>query len=200
MESRLRLIQGLNYPLLYSKLQPLPVLQQRQKDILIDFVVGLLEAYKHTNFITVTDRLTKDKYFIACKEITSKAIAQQLVRYIQKHYRFSQLIVLNRDIQFVSDIQKCFYQILSIKRKLSTAYYPKTDGQSKNTNQIIKQYLRTFINYYQNNQDELLYIAEFASRYIESIATGILPFFANRGFEPDLSFSYNYGLVPNNAH
>ena len=64
----------------------------------------------------------------------------------------------------------------------------------------MEQYLRTFINYYQNNEDELLYIAEFASRCIESTATGILPFFANRGFEPDLSFSHDRGLVPNNAY
>ena len=60
---------------LYGELQPLPVPQQRWKDILIDFVVGLPEAHKHTNIITVTDRLTKDKHYIACKEITSKAIA-----------------------------------------------------------------------------------------------------------------------------
>ena len=64
----------------------------------------------------------------------------------------------------------------------------------------MEQYLRTFVNYYQNNWDELLCMAEFASRYIESIATGMSPFFANRGFEPDLSFSHDHGLVPNNAH
>ena len=67
---------------LYSELQPLPVSQQRWKDISIDFVVGLPEAYKYTNIITVTDRLTKDKYYIACKEITFKAIAWQLVRHV----------------------------------------------------------------------------------------------------------------------
>ena len=106
----------------------------------------------------------------------------------------------DRGTQFVSDMWKCFCQILGIKRKLSTAYHPKTDGQSENTNQIMEQYLRTFVNYYQNNWDELLCMAEFASRCVESTATGMSPFFANRGFEPDLSFSYDYGLVPNNAH
>jgi transposase InsO family protein len=40
---------------------------------------------------------------------------------------------------------------MGIDHRLSTAYHPQTNGQTKRTNQTIKQYLRHYINYDQDN-------------------------------------------------
>ena len=39
--------------------------------------------------------------------------------------------------------------ILEIKTKLSVAFYPQMDGKNKCMNQELEQYLRMFIDYYQ---------------------------------------------------
>ena len=49
-----------------------------------------------------------------------------------------------------------------IKVVIFIAYYPQTDGQIKRLNQILKQYLKHYINYTQNNQAVLLLVIQFA--------------------------------------
>ena len=52
----------------YRLLEPLPIPEQRWKDIALDFVTSLPESKKGNNAIlTVTYRLLKDRYFIIYK-------------------------------------------------------------------------------------------------------------------------------------
>jgi hypothetical protein len=73
---------------------------------------------------------------------------------------------------------------LEIHHKLSTAYYPETDGATKRLNQTLKQYLRHFVNYQQDNWIKLLLIAQLAYNATATLTTGISPFYANYGFNP----------------
>ena len=51
---------------------------------------------------------------------------------------------------------------LRVGRNPSTAYHPQTDSQTERVNQELKQYLRLYYNYRQNNWAEWLSIAEFS--------------------------------------
>ena len=53
---------------------------------------------------------------------------------------------------------------MEIKIKLSTSYYPQTDGQTERMNQELEQYLRFFIDHRQKDWPEWLASAEFAER------------------------------------
>jgi Chromo (CHRromatin Organisation MOdifier) domain len=75
-------------------------------------------------------------------------------------------------------------EALGIKRKLSTAFHPETDGQTERVNQSIEQYLRSFCNYDQNDWFELLPLAEYAYNNSMTTATGMSPFYANYGYNP----------------
>jgi len=52
--------------------------------------------------------------------------------------------------------------ILGIQSKLSMAFHPQTDGQTKRINQELEQYLRMFIDHRQEQWPEWLGTAEFA--------------------------------------
>jgi len=51
----------------------------------------------------------------------------------------------------------------------------------------LEQYLRIYCNYQQDNWADLLPLAEFAYNNAPSATTGISPFFANKGYHPNVS-------------
>ena len=76
-----------------------------------------------------------------------------------------------------------------MKLHFLSGYHPKADGQTEHTNQTLEQYLRAYCNYQQDNWSNLLPLVEFAYNNALSTTTGITPFFANKGFHPNLSVS-----------
>jgi len=55
------------------------------------------------------------------------------------------------------------------------------------SNQTLEQYLRIYCNYQQDNWADLLPLAEFAYNNAPSATTGVSPFFANKGYHPNIS-------------
>src|SRR6185369_13151612 len=60
-------------------------------------------------------------------------------------------------------------------------------GQTERTNQTLEQYLHIFCNYQQDNWSGLLLLAEFTYNNALSATTGVSPFYANKGYHPNLS-------------
>ena len=69
--------------------------------------------------------------------------------------------------------------MLGIETKLSIAFYPQTDGQTKQMNQELEQYLRFFVDHRQKDWLEWLALVEFAVNNKVHMATKVLPFMAN---------------------
>ena len=76
---------------------------------------------------------------------------------------------------------------LDMKLHFTSGYHPEGDGQTECMNQTLEQYLRVYCNYQQNNWSDLLPIAEFAYNNAPNATTGISPFFANKGYHPNIS-------------
>ena len=66
-------------------------------------------------------------------------------------------------------------------------YYPEDDGQTEHINQTLKQYLHVYYNYQQDNWSKLLSLTEFAYHNALSATTSVSPFFANKGYHPDIT-------------
>ena len=69
----------------------------------------------------------------------------------------------------------------------TSGYHPKGDGQTERMNQTLEQYLHVYCNYQQDNWSELLPLAEFAYNNAPSTTTGVSPFFANKGYHPNIT-------------
>jgi len=95
---------------------------------------------------------------------------------------------LDRGVQFAAEMIKELKNLLGIQMKLSTAYYPQTDGQTERINQELEQYLRVFIDHRQEQWLDWLGIAEFAYNNKIHTATKISPFKANYGQDPRMGF------------
>ena len=79
-------------------------------------------------------------------------------------------------------------QILGIDTKLSTAYYSQTDGQTERINQNLEQYLRIFIDHWQEQWPDWLAIAEFAYNNKVQTSTKVSLFKANNGRDLHIGF------------
>jgi len=69
----------------------------------------------------------------------------------------------------------------------TSGYHPEGDGQTERMNQTLEQYLHVYCNYQQDNWSELLPLAEFAYNNAPSATTGVSPFFANKGYHPNIT-------------
>ena len=79
-------------------------------------------------------------------------------------------------------------KLLGIKTKLSTAFHPKTNGQSENANQEAERHLQSYVNYFQDNWVRLLLMEEFSVNANISATIKVLPFLATKSYNPRMSF------------
>jgi len=70
--------------------------------------------------------------------------------------------VSDQDITFTGLFFTDLYDYSGIKRCMSTAYHPQSDGQTERINQVIESYLRSYCNCEQNDLAVMLTMAEYA--------------------------------------
>ena len=97
-------------------------------------------------------------------------------------------IISDRGLVFTSKFWSSLCYFLSIKRRLSTAFHPQTDGQTERQNSTIKAYLRAFVNYEKDNWTRLLPMAEFAYNNAKHASTRYTLFKLNCGYHPRISY------------
>ena len=163
-------------------LKPLPIPSRLWREVSVDFVVDLPESSGCTNLMVITDRLGKGVILEALKTITADDVARIFLRTFYRSHGLPSAIVSDRGPQFTKSLWSRVCQLLSITRRLSTAYHPETDGSTERMNQTVETYLRTFVNYSQDNWADLLPIAELAINNRDAASTGVSPFFLTHGY------------------
>ena len=78
------------------------------------------------------------------------------------NYKMSDNIVMNKNILFIFHFWSVFCYHFLIKHHYNTAFYSQTNDQTKHQNSTLKQYLRNYVNYQQNDWIQWLSFAEFA--------------------------------------
>ena len=180
----------------HGLLQLLSVLEQAWTDITMDFVVGLLKckAYRqiYDAILMVIDRLSKERHYIHCSEkdkhMSAEVIADLFLQDVWSKHGLPTSMTSDCGSQFVSKMWDSLCKLLGIKAKLSTAFHPETNGQSKNANQEAERHLKSYVNYFQDDWVRLLLMGEFSANANVSATTKVPPFLATRGYNPRMSF------------
>jgi hypothetical protein len=162
-------------------------------NIIMNFVTELSKSTKEFNAILIIiNRLTKMHHYISCiteeDETTVEKTARLLINNAWKLHELLNIIVSDRDSQFVSLVWRTICEILRIDVKLSIAFHSETDEQSEIANQKMKRYFRNYCNYQQNDWFEWLFMIEFASNVATSTLTELFVFMTNYDFESWMSF------------
>ncbi|VFQ85147.1 unnamed protein product [Cuscuta campestris] len=175
-------------------LQPLPVPVHVWDDITMDFIVGLPPSRGYTTVMVVVDRLSKYSHFAALPAMFDTPKATTLfVDLIVRLHGLPKSIVSDCDPIFMSNFWTPLFTLSGTTLKLSMAYHPQTDGQTKVRIRGLEQYLRAFYHARPAKWSALLPWAELAlnSTYHEGIKMS--PFKALYGRDPPPT-TIHYGL------
>jgi transposase InsO family protein len=172
----------------YGLLRQLPIPERPWDSISMDFIEQLPPSLGFTAILVIVDRLTKQVIFIPTTDtITSAGLAELFIIHVFSKHGVPGHITSDRGSEFVSHFMRSLAAALDMKLHFTSGYHPEGDGQTERANQTLEQYLRMYCNYQQDNWSPLLPLAEFAYNNAPSATTGISPFFANKGYHPNIT-------------
>nr|GEZ62659.1 putative reverse transcriptase domain-containing protein [Tanacetum cinerariifolium] len=159
--------------------KPSGILQQPEipvwkwERITMDFIVGLPRNPSWYDSIwVIVDRLTKSAHFLSVKTTDSMGKLTQL--YLKKIVCLHGVpisIISDRDSKFTSRFWQSLQEALGTRLDMSTAYHPKTNGQSERIIQTLEDMLRACVIDFGCSWDRHLPLVEFS--YNNSYHTSI---------------------------
>ena len=115
-----------------GELMPNAIPEKPWSHISADFITKLPLAQGYDAILVVCDRFSKMAHFIATMEKTSvEGLAKLFWDHIWKLHGLPESIISDRGVQFVAEMMKELNNLLGIQTKLSTAYHPQTDRQTR---------------------------------------------------------------------
>ena len=153
----------------------------------MDFVTHLPMSSRHeyTAIMVVVDRFSKRIWTIPTWDIANARLTAEL---FMKHIIYENgiciEIVSDRDSKFTSKMWQDFHAALGITLSLSSSRHQSTDGQTERAIAHIEELMRMNINYKQSNWVSLLPKIQFTINTAIAKATGVSPYYAERGRHP----------------
>jgi transposase InsO family protein len=163
-------------------LKPLPIPERKWREISMDFIDKLPPSMGCTSMLVLTDRLGKGVIFEPFDKMDAETLARKFIKIFYAHHGLPAAIVSDRGTQFVSEFWERICKLLKIKRRLSTAYHPETDGSTEKMNATLETYLRMFVDWAQDDWAFLAPAAMLAINNRDAASTGVSPFFLDHGY------------------
>ena len=178
---------------IYPKSEAMPF-----KMVAINFITKLPLSQGYNSILTVTDHnCTKAAMFIPCnKEINAEETAALYLKNVVTNFGLPSKIISDRDPRFVSKFTRALCKLMGIEQNISTAYHPRTDGQSEHTNQWVEMFLHFVTNYKQDDWARWLPMAQFAHNNWPSDTTRKSPFFLLMGYNPHTDWKHATSPLP----
>jgi len=117
------------------------------------------------------------------------------ILHVFSKYSISSYVISDRGLEFVFNFFCSLDTTLDIWLYFTSDYHSKGDRQTKYINQTLEKYLYIYCNYQQDNWSKLLPLAEFAYNNAPNTTTSVFPFFANKGYHPNIIVYSEYNIA-----
>ena len=176
----------------YGQLSSLPHPKGPWAEIAMDFITDLPPSMRrgcvYDAILVIVDRYSKMVMYVPTnKTVNAPELADIFLDVITRHGS-PEGVVSDRGSVFTSAFWSEICYHLKIKRRLSTAFHPQTDGQTERQNQSLEHYLRCYCDKEQSNWAGLLPMAEFAHNNSYQSSIKMTPFMAACGRNPTIRF------------
>ena len=142
----------------HEKLLSLSISNKAWSNITVNFVTDLskFSLYKSANVfdcvMMTVDKFTKMTHYFSCvKTMNSKQFAFLLIKDVINHHDLFERIISDRKSLFISHFWIILSKKLKANHKLSSTFHSQTNDQIERQNQTLKQYLKSVINFLQND-------------------------------------------------
>jgi hypothetical protein len=159
----------------------------------MNFIVGLPKTSRHHDSIwVIVDRLTKTAHFLPVHTThkTEKYVEIYVGQIVRLH-GIPKTIVSDTEALFEARFWGQLQKSLGTTMTRSSAYHPRTDGQTERVNQILEDMLRACVLHYGKNWDKCLSLAEFSynNSYQSSLKMAPFESLYGRRFRTPLNWS-----------
>jgi len=167
----------------------------------MNFIEKLPSFSGFDTILVIVDRLTKQVIFIFAHDtITFTDLACLFVLHVFSKHSVPSYVTFDRGSEFVSNFFRSLGTALDMRLHFTSDYHLEGDGQTECTNQTLKQYLYVYCNYQQDSWSKLLSLMEFVYNNALSATTGVSPFFANKGYHPNITVHPKCNIASSQAH
>ncbi|GJZ91476.1 putative reverse transcriptase domain-containing protein [Tanacetum coccineum] len=138
--------------------------QWKWDNITMDFVTKLPRTQSGNDTIwVIVDRLTKSAHFLPMRETDPmNKLARLYLKEVVMRHGILVSIICDRDPRFASNFWRLFQKAMGTQLDMSTAYHPKTDGQSERTIQTLKDMLHACVIDFGNGWERHLSLIKFS--------------------------------------
>jgi hypothetical protein len=166
--------------------------------ISMDLITDLPKSDGYDSILTIVDQgCTKAAKFIPCnKTIDGPGVADEYLKHLVPWFGLPRRIISDRDPRFASHFSRSLCASLGIQQNLSTAFHPRTDGQTERMNAWVEQYLRAWTTGRQNNWAKLLPLAEYSHNSWKHDVTKHSPHELLMGIKPQVHVKFLNEDVP----
>ena len=115
------------------------VLEKLWTHISVDFIMKLPIVVRKDTILVVCNRLSKMTHFVAAtKGTTAEGLVRLFRDNVWRLHSLLESVVSDRELQFAVELTKELNKMLGIQTKLSTEFYPQTDGKTEYMNQELE--------------------------------------------------------------
>jgi hypothetical protein len=157
-------------------------------------LVGKPDIPTYDAFLTITDKLTKYVVIVpGCEKWDAKQWAQAYFNEVFPIFGVPAAMISDRGSVFVSLFCNTIFGLMKTDCIATTAYNPRSDGQSEHTNQVVEIALRHLADDQQSDWVTFLGEIRFAMNNTPNAATGKTPSELLMGFDPQGSIEIPAG-------
>jgi len=161
-----------------APVQNFPPVSRPWERMACDLVGPLSPTMRGNRYLLVcSDYLTRYPEAFALPNIKAETIARVLVEEVISRHGCSEYLLTDRGSNFCSSLFQEVCKLLGIKRLLTTAYHPETDGLVERLNQTLINMISTQMEEGKNNWDEVLPYVLLAYRNSPHTSVGETPAF-----------------------
>ena len=164
----------------------------------MDLITDLPRSEGYDTILTIVDQgCSKAAKFIPCnKTIDAEGVAHEYLRHLVPWFGVPKWIISDRDPRFASRFSRTLCHNLGIQQNISTAFHPRTDGQTERMNAWVEGYLRHWTTGKQANWAPLLAMAEYAHNSWKHEVTKASPHKLLLGIEPQVNVKFLSDVAP----